>query len=101
MYKLTNHRPLSTSFLIFDDLKQEQFASQMISKFKTIFDEHNLKLWLKPFNIIATCEDGGLIQTVPDAISIDKLKKSYAEFTSLKQYFKQTFKYASRPQQTA
>jgi phosphatidylinositol kinase/protein kinase (PI-3 family) len=56
----------------------------MISKFKNIFDEHNLKLWLKPFNIIATCEDGGLIQTVPDAISIDKLKKSYTEFTSLK-----------------
>ena len=67
----------------------------MISKFKTIFDDHGVKLWLKPFNIIATCEDGGLIQTVPDAISIDKLKKSYAEFTSLKQYFKQTFKYAA------
>ena len=59
-----------------DDLKQEQFASQMISKFKDIFDLHGLKLWLRPFNIIATCEDGGLIQTVPDSISIDKLKKS-------------------------
>ena len=67
----------------------------MISKFKTIFDDHTVKLWLKPFNIIATCEDGGLIQTVPDAISIDKLKKSFAEFTSLKMYFKQTFKYSA------
>jgi len=44
-----------------DDLKQEQFASQMISKFKEIFDAHGLKIWLKPFNIIATCSDGGLI----------------------------------------
>jgi len=76
-----------------DDLKQEQFASQLISKFKYIFDQHKLKIWLKPFNIIATCEDGGLIQTVPDAISIDKLKKSDPSFTSLQQYFKTTYKY--------
>ena len=64
----------------------------MISKFKDIFDEHGLKLWLKPFNIIATCEDGGLIQTVPDAISIDKLKKSCPQFTTLHEYFKATYK---------
>jgi len=44
-----------------DDLRQEQFASQLISKFKDIFDSQKLKLWLKPFNIIATCNDGGLI----------------------------------------
>jgi phosphatidylinositol kinase/protein kinase (PI-3 family) len=48
----------------------------MISKFKDIFESHKLKLWLKPFNIIATCPDGGLIETVPDAVSIDKLKKT-------------------------
>lgn len=47
----------------------------MVSKFKDIFDAAGLKIWLKPFNIIATCSDGGLIQTIPDAISIDRLKK--------------------------
>ena len=56
----------------------------MISKFKDIFDLHGLKLWLRPFNIIATCEDGGLIQTVPDSISIDKLKKSCPQYATLK-----------------
>jgi phosphatidylinositol kinase/protein kinase (PI-3 family) len=35
---------------------------------------------------------------VPDAISIDKLKKSFSEFTSLKHYFKQTFKYTAKPE---
>lgn len=80
-----------------DDLKQEQFASQMISKFKDIFDQHGLKLWLKPFNIIATCEDGGLIQTVPDSISIDRLKKSCPQYSTLKQYFKATYKQAGMP----
>ena len=67
----------------------------MISKFKDIFDLHGLKLWLKPFNIIATCEDGGLIQTVPDSISIDKLKKSCPQFATLKQYFKATYKHSA------
>ena len=64
----------------------------MISKFKDIFDQHGLKLWLRAFNIIATCDDGGLIQTVPDSISIDKLKKSCPQFSTLKQYFKATYK---------
>ena len=78
-----------------DDLKQEQFAAQMITKFKDIFDLHGLKLWLQPFNIIATCSDGGLLQTIPDTISIDKLKKSMPQFTTLKQYFKATFRFNS------
>ena len=56
----------------------------MMQKFKDIFDQHGLKLWLKPYNIIATCEDGGLIQTVTDSISIDKLKKSMTQYTTLK-----------------
>lgn len=58
-----------------DNLTQEQFASQLISKFQTIFETHKLGLWLKPFNIIATCPTGGLIETIPDAVSINQLKK--------------------------
>lgn len=75
-----------------DDLRQEQFASQLISKFKDIFDSHKLKLWLKPFNIIATCNDGGLIQTIPDAISIDKLKKTFPHLPDLRAYFITTYR---------
>jgi phosphatidylinositol 4-kinase B len=63
----------------------------MISKFKDIFESHKLKLWLKPFNIIATSHDGGLIETIPDAISIDKLKKSFTSYMDLRTYFVQTF----------
>lgn len=64
----------------------------MISKFKDIFDTHKLKLWLKPFNIIATCNDGGLIQTIPDCISIDKLKKTFPHLPDLRSYFLTTFR---------
>lgn len=56
-----------------------------------IFQAHKLKLWLKPFNIIATCNDGGLIQTVPDAVSIDKIKKTYTNMNDLREYFAFTF----------
>lgn len=33
----------------------------MISKFKDIFSGNGLKIWLKPFEIIATTSSGGLI----------------------------------------
>ena len=75
-----------------DNLTQEQFASQLIHKFQSIFDTHSLKLWLKPFNIIATCPTGGLIETIPDAVSINQLKKQNPHIQSLKQYFRLTFR---------
>jgi phosphatidylinositol kinase/protein kinase (PI-3 family) len=59
----------------------------MILKFKDIFEMHKLKIWLKHFNIIATCNDGGLVQTVPDAVSLDKLKKTYPHIHDLREYF--------------
>jgi len=86
-----NHGFISVIVKSGDDLRQEQFASQMISKFKDIFESHKLKLWLKPFNIIATAHDGGLIETIPDAISIDKLKKSFPQYLDLRSYFVRTF----------
>jgi phosphatidylinositol 4-kinase len=52
----------------------------------------NLKLWLKPFNIIATCNDGGLIQTIPDALSLDKLKKTFPHRADLLSYFIATYR---------
>lgn len=51
-----------------------------------------MKLWLKPFNILATCGDGGLVQTITDAVSIDKIKKTYTHLTDLKQYFINTYR---------
>jgi phosphatidylinositol 4-kinase B len=53
---------------------------------------HKLKLWLKPFEIIATCPTGGLIETVPDSISINQLKKQNSHIQTLRQYFISSFK---------
>lgn len=69
--KVPNYGLISVIVKSPDNLTQEQFASQLIQKFNTIFETHKLKLWLKPFNIIATCPTGGLIETIPDAVSIN------------------------------
>lgn len=73
--KVPNYGLISVIVKSPDNLTQEQFASQLIQKFQTIFKTHNLNIWLKPFNIIATCPTGGLIETIPDAVSINQLKK--------------------------
>ena len=51
-----------------------------------------MPLWLKPFSIIATCPTGGLIETIPDAVSINQLKKQNPSITTLRQFFIKNFK---------
>lgn len=71
-----------------DDLRQEQLAMQLISLFDQIFKEAKLNLWLKPYDILATETDCGLIECVTDAMSIDSIKKSLPPgMTTLRDYF--------------
>mmetsp|Transcript_10686 Transcript_10686/g.23895 ORF Transcript_10686/g.23895 Transcript_10686/m.23895 type:complete len:305 (-) Transcript_10686:435-1349(-) len=58
-----------------DDLRQDQLASQLLFLFESIFKEENLTLPLRPYMVVATCADGGLLETLTDAVSIDALKK--------------------------
>ncbi|CAG9313004.1 PI4KB_4 [Blepharisma stoltei] len=58
-----------------DDLRQEQLAMQLISFFQQTWREKKLDLWLYAYDIIATGEGCGILECVPDAISIDGLKK--------------------------
>eukprot|EP01132_Coremiostelium_polycephalum_P007579 gene7579-9320_t len=70
-----------------DDLRQEQLAMQLITQFHRIFQRSNLPLWLRPYLVIATGYDSGLIETVPDSMSVDTLKKKVTAFTTLSDYF--------------
>ena len=54
-----------------DDVRQEQFAMQLISQMDQIFKLKKLPLWLKPYEILATGQRCGLIECVSDALSID------------------------------
>lgn len=73
-----------------DDLRQEQFAMQLISQIDQIFKKKKLNIWLKPYEILATGKDCGLIEFLPDAMSIDAYKKKSPNKT-LEDYFTTTF----------
>ena len=73
-----------------DDLRQEQLAMQLISFFLQTFKEKKLKLWLYAYDILATGPDCGILECVPDAISIDALKKA-TERKSIYEHFLQQY----------
>lgn len=58
-----------------DDVRQEQFAMQLIFEFNNIFAKKKLKLKLTPYEIIPIGPEGCLVEMVKDATSIDSLKK--------------------------
>jgi len=70
-----------------DDLRQEQLAVQLISTFHKIWRKSELPLWLFPYAVVATSSSTGLIETIPDAISLDTLKKRIPNAKTLEDYF--------------
>mmetsp|Transcript_22630 Transcript_22630/g.49415 ORF Transcript_22630/g.49415 Transcript_22630/m.49415 type:complete len:1318 (-) Transcript_22630:180-4133(-) len=71
-----------------DDLRQEELASQLIYRMASILAREKVPVWLCPYDIIALTDKAGLIEAIPDTISIDSLKKNDAEFTNLNDFFK-------------
>jgi phosphatidylinositol 4-kinase len=44
-----------------DDLRQEWIAMQVMIIFRSIFEEEKINLWLRPYDIIITSSNSGLI----------------------------------------
>jgi len=74
-----------------DELLQEQFAVSLISEFDTIFRLARLPLKLHPYRILATGADCGLIEVVPNAKSLDSVKKSTPNYFSLLDFFRRRY----------
>ena len=70
-----------------DDLRQELLIMQLIKKFDEIFKKLKLPLKLRPYEIIITSNNSGLIEFIPNSISIDSLLK----FIKPKNYTLSTF----------
>ncbi|KAI9914533.1 hypothetical protein PsorP6_007843 [Peronosclerospora sorghi] len=70
-----------------DDLRQEQFAAQLIAQCDRIFREYALPLTLRPYNVIATSAKTGLIEAVPDTVSLDSLKRNDPDYTTLLDFY--------------
>lgn len=70
-----------------DQLRQEMFAQRLIQEFARIFKNAGIPVWLRPYEIISTSSDCGLIETLTDAKSIDSIKKNSAYVVTLQDYF--------------
>lgn len=89
--KLKNWDIISVIVKSGESIQQEKFASLLMHIFKETFEKHKVKCWLRPFVIISTSPIGGIVETITDAISIDRLKRAYPEMDSLRTYYLKTF----------
>ncbi len=65
---------------------------QLIQYYDKAFKSSNLPLWIFPYRIMSTSKSTGLIQLIPDAISLDGLKKRSDYPGSLVGHFQQSYK---------
>ena len=71
---------------------ETRFASFLYFMFlylQSIWEEEHVPLWIKPYNIIVTSADSGVIQPVVNAVSLHQIKKHSK--MSLLNYFIQEF----------
>ncbi|KAI3614618.1 hypothetical protein CBS9595_003889 [Malassezia furfur] len=57
------------------DLRQEQFAVQLIREFQRVWADGGSRCWVHYFRIVVLNEDAGLIETIRDAVSVHSIKK--------------------------
>jgi phosphatidylinositol 4-kinase len=74
-----------------DDVRQEVFVMQLITYYQNAFGDAKLPVWLFTYKILSTSKSTGLIQLIPNAISLDGLKKKERYPGSLLEYFKLTY----------
>jgi phosphatidylinositol 4-kinase len=74
-----------------DDVRQEVLAGQLVSIFQKIFHSARLPLWLRPYEVVVTSASSGLIEMIPNTVSIDSLKKEFGGSTALNEIFSQVF----------
>jgi hypothetical protein len=79
-----------------DDLRQEQMISQLLFIIDEILDRRGVDCWLRPYDIISIGKHSGIIEAVPDTISLDGLKKKFKDYTSLNDFFSRFFQPTSR-----
>ncbi len=70
-----------------DDLRQEHLAMQLIRKFKSIFKAASLSLFLQPYDILVVSENSGILELIPNAVSLHSIKKNTKNYTNLLDFF--------------
>ena len=70
-----------------DDLRQEYLAMQFISKLKTIWEQAHLQLYLRPYEIKIVSNYMGILEFIPDTLSLHTIKKNSRSYTDLESFF--------------
>ena len=65
---------------------------QLISRFQEVFNKAEIPLKLRPYEILITSSTSGLIEFLPNSISIDGLKKSLPKGVNLNVFYRSFFK---------
>lgn len=58
-----------------DDLRKEVLAMQLIEECQKIFQQAGLDIYLRPYQILPTGQQSGLVEFLEGALSIDRIKK--------------------------
>ena len=58
-----------------DDCRQEVMAMQLIKRLQQIFKKANVKLYFRSYEILITSSNSGMIEFLPDTLSVAALKK--------------------------
>ena len=74
-----------------DDLRQELLAMQIIKKSKELLEEAQVSVYLRPYDILIVSSNSGIIECVPDAVSLNTIKKSTGNSLSINQFFKKNW----------
>lgn len=69
-----------------DDLRQEIIAMQLIRKLQAIFRSEANSLYLRTYEIVVITSSSGIIEFIPDTISLDGLKKKYPGLSLIEIY---------------
>ena len=65
---------------------------QLIKRFQEVFKEADIPLKLRPYDILITSSTSGLIEFLPNTISIDGLKKKISSNLNLNTFYRSFFK---------
>jgi phosphatidylinositol 4-kinase A len=91
-FKVQEKNQTSIRSLIFkfgDDCRQDMLALQLISMFKTIFEQANLDIYLYPYRVVATDTNCGIIEVVSNSKSRDQIGRE--NINNLSEYFEYKF----------
>ncbi|XP_076355706.1 phosphatidylinositol 4-kinase beta-like isoform X1 [Tachypleus tridentatus] len=72
-----------------DDLRQELMAYQVLATLKKIWEQERVPLWIRPYRILVTSSDSGMIEPILNTVSLHQIKKHSK--MSLLDYFLQEF----------